>query len=411
MIIHLMILKRRELVISYRLRDDWLVSKTNPPDSLGRDEMFFNDRACRWQARSVGMHTVNPALTLPLAAALAMAPAAQSSSFNVAPLPPVSDPIGFAGAFAGVHRGHLIAGGGANFPDGVMPWDGGKKIWHERIFVLDLTKTGSSWKPAGKLPSRNGYGVSLTVEEGILIIGGSDDASHLAKVHLMTLGEDQQAVFRPLPSLPEPLAQMCGATVGRKIHIFGGIGSPAATRASNKHWILDLDAPAKSWFEAAPMPAAGRILATAAAVGNQFIVAGGCSLAADSGGKPTRTYLTDAWKFSGNEWSRLSDMPRASVAAASPAPVMGDSFFIISGDDGKQTGLASPTLHQGFTPEVLRFEIGKNRWTTAGNLSVPPPVTLPTAPWEEGCILFNGEVKPGVRTPQVFLFIPESAIP
>jgi N-acetylneuraminate epimerase len=357
------------------------------------------------------MHTVTPALTLPFAAALALAPAAQSGSFQTAPLPSVDDPIGFAGAFAGVHRGHLIAGGGANFPDGVMPWDGGKKVWHERIFVLDLTKPGSSWKPAGKLPSRNGYGVSLTVEEGILIIGGSGDTSHLAEVHLMTLGENQQAVFRPLPSLPEPLAQMCGASVGRKVHICGGIISPAATSASSNHWILDLDAPAKGWSEAAPLPAAGRILATAAAVGNQFIVAGGCSLAPDADGKAKRTYLTDAWKFSGNEWSRLADLPRPSVAAASPAPVMGDSFFIVSGDDGKQAGIASPTLHKGFTREVLCHDVSNNTWATVGDLTVPPPVTLPTAPWKNGSILFNGEVKPGVRTPQVFQFMPESATP
>lgn len=357
------------------------------------------------------MHTVNPALTLPLAAAIALAPTAHSSDFKVSPLPPVSDPIGFAGAFAGVHRDHLIAGGGANFPDGVMPWDGGKKVWHERLFALDLARPESGWKPAGKLPSRNGYGISLTVDEGVLVIGGSDDTRHLAEVHLMTFGENQQVSFRPLPSLPEPLAQMCGAAVGRKIHIIGGIQSPASTVASNQHWILDLDALASKWSKAPPLPAAGRILATAAAVGNQFIVAGGCSLASDADGKAKRTYLTDAWKFSGNEWSRLADLPRASVAAASPAPVMGDSFFIISGDDGKQTGLASPTLHKGFTPEVLRLDVGRNRWTALGDLTVPAPVTLPTAPWKNGCVLFNGEVKPGVRTPQVFQFIPESATP
>lgn len=321
-------------------------------------------------------------------------------------LAPVPDKIGFAGAFAGVIGHQLLAGGGANFPDGVMPWDGGKKVWHERLFTLDLHQPEDGWKSAGKLPARNGYGVSLTVAEGIVLIGGSDEIRHLAEVHLMTLDDNQQVVFRPLATLPEPLAQMSGAAVGRKIHICGGIPSASATSASNKHWILDLDAPANGWSEAPPLPAAGRILATAAAVGNQFIIAGGCSLAPDDAGKATRTYLRDAWKFSGQKWSRLADLPRASVAAASPAPVMGDSFFIVSGDDGKQSGLASPTLHKGFTSEVLRCEVGENRWTSLGDLTIPAPVTLPTAPWKNGSILFNGEIKPGVRTPQVFHFAP-----
>jgi N-acetylneuraminate epimerase len=349
---------------------------------------------------------VNPAMTLPLAAALALAPAAHSSDFKVTPMSPVSDPIGFAGAFAGVHRGHLIAGGGANFPDGVMPWDGGKKVWHERLFTIDLNQVDAVWKPAGKLPVRNGYGVSLTVAEGVVIIGGSDEVRHLAEVHLMTLAGDQQATFRNLPSLPEPLAQMSGAAVGRKIHICGGIPSASATTASNRHWILDLDSLGRGWSEAPILPASGRILATAAAVGPQFIIAGGCSLAPDEAGKPARTYLHDVWSYSDQKWSRLADLPRASVAAASPAPVMGDSFFIVSGDDGKQSGLASPAQHKGFTSEVLRCEVGKNRWTAIGDLSVPAPVTLPTAPWKDGCVFFNGEIKPGVRTPQVFHFAP-----
>jgi N-acetylneuraminic acid mutarotase len=348
------------------------------------------------------MHTVNPTLTLPFAAALALAPAAHSGSFSISPLPPVGDPIGFAGAFAGTHRGHLIAGGGANFPDGKMPWDGGKKVWHDRLFTLDLNQPETGWKPAGKLPSPNGYGVSITTPEGILIIGGSDESHHLPQVHLMTLNADHQASFHPLPPLPEPLAQMCGSSVGRTIHLCGGIGKPTDTNASNKHWTLNLDQPATGWTEAPPLPAPGRILATAATIGDRFIIVGGCSLAPDAAGKPARTYLRDAWSFSNNKWSPLANLPRPSVAAASPAPVSGDSLFIISGDDGKQIGLASPTLHQGFTPEVLRFDVSDNRWTTAGNLTVPPPVTLPTAPWKNGCILFNGEVKPGVRTNQVF---------
>ena len=41
-------------------------------------------------------------------------------------LPPLPDPIGFAGAFAGVADGALLVAGGANFPD-LPPWDKGKK--------------------------------------------------------------------------------------------------------------------------------------------------------------------------------------------------------------------------------------------------------------------------------------------
>lgn len=342
----------------------------------------------------------------PLAAALAVAATAQAAGPAVTGLPPVPDAHGFAGAFAGIHRGHLLAGGGANFPDGVMPWDGGRKVWHDRVFALDLGNGDAVWRDAGKLPSRNGYGVSLTVDEGVLVIGGGDERSHFREVHLMGLDGDKVA-FKPMPPLPVPLAQMAGALVGRTVHLCGGISSPDATTALAGHWTLDLDGGEK-WLEAPALPAPGRILATAAAVDGVFIVAGGCSLAPDAQGKAARTYLRDAWKFSDGKWTKLADLPRASVAAANPAPVAGGAFFLVSGDDGTQTGLATPADHRGFTREILRYELPGDRWDIAGHLDAPAPVTLPAVPWKDGAILFNGEVKPGVRTPAVLLFTPSA---
>lgn len=320
-------------------------------------------------------------------------------------LPPIPDVHGFAGAFAGIHHGFLLAGGGANFPDGVMPWNGGKKVWHDRLFALELGKAGASWREIGKLPAANGYGVSLTTPEGVLMIGGGDARGNFRSVVRMTFDGDKPA-FRNLPELPLSLAQMSGALVGRSVHICGGIETPDATQACPGHWELDLDQPGKGWRTLAPLPAEGRILATAAGLEGVFIVAGGCSLAPDASGKPKRTYLREAWKFADNQWTRLADLPRAAVAAAAPAPARNGSMFVVSGDDGLQANLPSPADHHGFTREILRFDLKENRWTKAGELEEPAPVTLPAVPWRDGVILFNGEVKPGVRTPKVSYFTP-----
>jgi sialidase-1 len=183
---------------------------------------------------------------------------------DIVSLPDVPDPHGFAGAFAGISNGHLLAGGGAIFPDGVMPWDGSQKVWHDRVFALDLRVHDAQWREIGRLPAPNAYGVSLTIPEGVLIIGG----------------------------------------------------------------------------------------------------------------------------------------------AASPAPVGAGSLFVVSGDDGTQSGLASPANHSGFTRDILRYEPGDDRWYRTGVLSVPPPVTVPTAPWQDNYIFFSGERRPGVRSTQVFRFHP-----
>lgn len=348
---------------------------------------------------------MSSSFVLPVIAA-AVAGAADSHAGTVSRLPSIPDAHGFAGAFAGVWKNRLLAAGGANFPDGVMPWDGGRKVWHDRLFALDLTAKDARWEEIGRLPEPNGYGVSLTLPEGVLLVGGGDAGRNFREVRLLSLDASGKPVFRSLPDLPEPLAQLCGAVVGRSVHVYGGITRPDATEASRFHFALDLDSPDPGWKRLPELPAAGRILATAAEVGGAFLVTGGCALAPDAAGKPARTYLKETWSYKDGKWTRLADLPRAAVAAASPAPVANGCLFVISGDDGMQAGLASPIEHKGFSRTILRFDPAADRWTTDGELSVPAPVTLPSVPWKDGFILFNGEVRPGVRTPQVLLYHP-----
>jgi len=331
---------------------------------------------------------------------------AATREFAVAMLPAVPDAIGYAGAFTGVIGNLLLAAGGANFPEGVMPWNGGRKLWHDTLYMLNLTTQEAGWKIIGRLPKANGYGVSLSCREGIVIIGGGDASQHFSDVWLLTLAAGGLPVFRSLPDLPIGLAQMSGALVGRRIHLCGGIETADATAATNAHWMLDLDALEKGWRKMPDLPAAGRILATAAALADAFYLMGGCSLAPGSNGKPSRKLLRDAWKFSSGHWSRVADLPHVLVASASPAPVAGNSVFLVSGDDGKQAGLASPDHHTGFSKQVLRYDTGGDRWTGSNHLTVPPTVTVAVARWKDQFIFFNGEVRPGVRTTQVFSFIP-----
>lgn len=373
----------------------WL---TRPDAATVRQPATAETRVVRFLNR---LRMNPPPLTRPFVAAATLA--ASPLAAEIAALPPVPDVIGFAGAFAGVHDGQLIAGGGANFPDGVMPWDGGKKVWHDRLFALDLARIDAAWREIGKLPAPNGYGVSLTLPEGVLLIGGGDAKAHFRAVTLLTLSSGKPS-FRSYPELPIPLAQMAGALAGRHVHVCGGLEKPDATTASAGHWMLDLDALEKGWQTLPPLPAAGRILAAAAAIGDTFVIAGGCSLAPDSSNKPVRTYLREAWKFAGGTWTRVADLPRACVAAASPAPVRGGALFLISGDEGTHSG--SPATHPGFPRGILRLELAENEWSDAGVFDRPAPVTLPTAPWNDGFVLFNGELKPGVRTQQVLLFTP-----
>jgi N-acetylneuraminic acid mutarotase len=132
-------------------------------------------------------------------------------------LPNIPDREGFAGSFAGVSGGVLLVAGGANFPDR-KPWEGGKKVWYDTIFVLD--RPDGEWKAAGKLPRRLGYGVAVAYRTGVVCVGGSDADRHYADAFRLEW-KDGKVGTTPLPSLPMPIANACGALLGDTLYVAG----------------------------------------------------------------------------------------------------------------------------------------------------------------------------------------------
>lgn len=152
-----------------------------------------------------------------------------------------------------------------------MPWDGGQKVWHDSVLVLD--QTNAHWRVAGKLPRPLGYGVSLTTKRGVLCVGGSDATRHYADAFLLTCERDQVAAHS-LASLPVPLANAAGALVGQIAYVTGGSEQPGEQAAVNRFFALDLTAHTPAWQELPPCPGEARIL-PAAATASAFYLAGG----------------------------------------------------------------------------------------------------------------------------------------
>lgn len=317
-------------------------------------------------------------------------------------LPPLPDALGFGGPFGGASGNALIVAGGANFP-GKMPWEGGLKVWHDSGYVLD--STNGLWRNAFKLPRPLAYGVSITTPAGLVCVGGCDAKEHVRDVFRIT-STAQGWKCQLLPSVPRPLAYACGALARNTIYIAGGTSATNATSALNIFWSLDLDRPEAAWQELEPCPGPARILAIAASVGGNFYLAGGASLAPDPAGKPVRTYLKDAYCFApGQGWKRLADMLHSAVAAATPAPVIFEtSFLVISGDDGNLVDFEPKAKHPGFPDRIMCFDTRLDRWDIIGTTPAPR-ATLPAIAWQGLIVLPSGESKPGIRSPQVWALI------
>ena len=348
-------------------------------------------------------------------------PAAITSDTGWSELPQIPDPLGVAGPFVGVAGDSLVVAGGANFADGIRPWKGGVKTWRDAIFLID--DPAGPWRTAeARLPRPLGYGASITTPEGLWCIGGSDRDRHSADVFLLKL-DGTNVTIVPQPPLPSPLANSCGALVGTKIVIAGGIESPIATSASRNVFVLDTALPPgqRKW-ESIASPIPGRMLATASAAGNDFYLFGGVDLKADPKGAPERIkpFLKDAWRLRfGLEgqasWTRLADLPAPRVACPTPAPlVAGNRLRVISGDDGSRTA-ADEDRHPGFAATTFAYDISQDRWTELAPIlrwngtdpaskpeeCVWPPVTTGTAVWQGQLVIPSGEIRPGVRTRRV----------
>lgn len=312
-------------------------------------------------------------------------------------LPTLPDVQGWAGMYAGVAGGQLLAAGGAQFP-GKKPWEGGAKEWTDRVF--HLAEPTGQWQQLGRLPRPLGYGGSVTLPAGLLCLGGSDAAGHYADCFLLQITAGNKLSTEPWPALPVKLANHAAVLMGQQVYVLGGSEEPGSLAASAKMWRLSLTDEPRGWQPLPACPGRGRIYPAVAVVGERLFVFGGIALQAGAGGKPQRDYLQDAWSYSEKEgWLPLPALPRALAAGPCPAPVLQGRVLLAGGDDGSRVDYLPKEQHPGFGPAAWWYlpELGKYE-----ELALQPVcVTCPTVRWRDYTVRVSGELRPAVRTPTV----------
>lgn len=297
---------------------------------------------------------------------------------------------GLAGVFAGRAGGRLVIAGGANFPD-AMPWQGGLKRWRGDIYLYDET---SGWQTfANALPRPVAYGVSITLPEGVLCIGGCDADRAMDEVFLLSVVDGKPRITA-WPPLPAPLANAAGCRVGDRVYVAGGNESMHPARASKRFFALDVSNPGAGWRElpAWPGPARGYAVAAGQSDGmdNCFYLFAG----RDYDGDRPWTVHRDGYRYNPRlgAWYPLEgDFP---VMAGTAVPFGVNHILFLGGKS-----------HDPAVPDnALRLY-----HTVTGTMTVCPvdrsdfvlPVT--TAAVSDGSDLFvaSGESEPGVRTPVV----------
>ena len=336
-----------------------------------------------------------------------MRDASGQQAFNWISLPSLPDKEGFAGMFAGVSDGQLFCMGGANFP-GKRPWEGGVKKWYSNIYKLN--RSGEWNKLPDTLASPLAYGVSVSANNKIYLVGGNTDNIYTNKVYTLQWN-GTRLVREEFPSLPVPLANMAGAVINSLIILAGGLSDATGTPLK-KCYAIDLNAVDKGWFELPAWPGPERSYPTCAVVNGAFYLFSGERVGTNSKNEKFRYILQDAYCFTPRRnkgkwtgsWKAIAPLPKGAAAAGNPLPVLRDGSILIKGGVDALTALhTNQPTHPGMNKDVQVYNPKDDSWQLINTDTTSARVTLPTVYWNKQWIFISGEVKPGVRTNTIIL--------
>lgn len=334
---------------------------------------------------------------------------------------------GLAGAFSGISKNVLIIAGGSNFPDR-LPWQGGTKTYWDDIYVLQRDRNDHyEWNAATfKLGRKNAYGASVTLPEGIFCAGGENSSGILNKTFLLQWDpSENKIVIKDLPDLPLPLTNLSATSVGNLIYVAGG---ETIHSVSGQFFCLDMKSLKKDWKKLADLPKP---------VSHSVLIAQsdghGMNLYLIGGRKKNANGISDlynsVYKYNLNQgrWYEVASLPYA-LSAASGIGKQKDKIFVFGGDKGEtfhKTELLIAAInetkdekkkqelteqknklqseHPGFNKEILMYDTKKNKWTVAGVISFPAAVTTTACTWSGNIVIPCGEIRAGIRTPEILL--------
>jgi N-acetylneuraminic acid mutarotase len=261
--------------------------------------------------------------------------------------------------------------------------------------------------------------------------GGENEAGLSKKAFLIKFSIIENRIqVSSLPDLPDPLTNIFLTSIGNVVYAIGGDGP---SLSSSAFLSLDLNKKNEGWKQLPNMQIA---LANSAAVvqngadGVNIYVIGGRSKDPSGISELHNTLLiynlqTKTWKSG----SPISDGSKTmNFSAGTAIPLLDHSVLIAGGDNGhvfhqiesylvhiaqsktpeeKEALIAKKNQlvinHQGFDKSLLLYNTRANTWSKIGELPFPAHVTTTAIKWGESIIISSGEIKPGVRTPNIMM--------
>jgi len=340
---------------------------------------------------------------------------------------------------AGIESKVLIVAGGANFSNtplvnAIKADIAPEKIYHQDIFLLSNNESNQSqWQQTKiNLPLGTAYGESFTTEQGILLFGGevkqADGSVEKSSDIALISYQQGELHYKKIGEMPITFAKGGSAYYQGKIYIVGGIQNG---KASNNVYSYDIKK--STWQQEQPLPGNNRVSPVV-------------TIHVDKDSQATQLYVFSGFSTDNNKNIALDDGLSLNIATASakwktiaPIKALFDKQLSLIGAAAIKVG-AQQTLFLGgynkktwddwlktyqnvkgtkqeknakvnfFSQQPLRFNWNKDAllfdssnqtWTNLGEAPFLPNCGAVIEHWQNGIVLINGEIKPGVRTASV----------
>lgn len=323
---------------------------------------------------------------------------------------------GVSACSAGIIAGYLVMTGGCNFPD-VPAAAGGTKRFYDAIYAARLSDSNLlEWERVGTLPRPVAYGVSVTLDDALIMAGGSNAGGSLTDVIEISL-VDGAAEVKVLPSLPIAIDNASGCVADSVFYIVGGNADGVP---SNCLFSLDLRELAKGWQRLSDFPGNPRVQPVCAAQrdadGNVGIYVWGGFAGKGDGRNASLEVAGVVYYPSSGEWRQLPapvDESGETISLGGGAAVaVGDSAIVCLGGVNKDIFLAAlqsqepdymthPAEWYRFNRRLLSYDTIKGVWQVAATSSHFARAGAALVTDGNQIICIGGELKPGVRTPQI----------
>lgn len=356
------------------------------------------------------MHTLKR-LFAPVCLALSLADCSSSLSPLACRLPDYPVPGGVSAPFAGFVGRWLVVGGGCNFPD-IPAAEGGQKVYYPQMYALDMTDSAAAWCPVGELPLPVAYGASVETEKGLVCIGGQCADSSLTQVfRIEPTDNGRRFAVRSLPPLPETVDNAAAACTGGVIYVTGGNQGRGGCALYSLRPDVD-----STWTRLADYPGGQRVQPVLLAAGKTLCLAGGFMYDKESN-RCTLPASLLAYSVETDEWSAPIPFPAKAdgglyALSGGSGVSVGGKLYLTGGVDyrifkqamegrGPADYLKKPVEWYSFNRDILVYDTARGTWQVcpaAEGMGKAGGILL----HHEGRMwMVCGEVKPGIRTPQV----------